>query len=63
MEALLTKPVVVGLAIAGAALSTLASVLQRKGALAEKNARLMNYAGYGFMGASMLLFTLAGLWR
>jgi len=29
--------------------------------LAVLGARLLNYAGYGFMGASMLPFALAGL--
>lgn len=62
MEVLLTKPVVVGLAILGALLSTFASIVQKKRSMTEKQARLMNYAGYGFMGASMLLFVLAGLW-
>ena len=62
MELLLGKPVVVSLAILGAVLSTLASLLQKKGILRERNAQLLNYAGYGVMGASMLLFVLAGLW-
>ena len=63
MEILLTKPVVVALAVIGAALSTVASFLQRRGTLGERNARILNYAGYGVMGASMLLFVLAGLLR
>jgi hypothetical protein len=62
MEVLLSKPVVVALAIAGAVLSTAASFLQRKGYVSEKTATGLNYAGYGVMGASMLLFVLAGLW-
>ena len=61
MEVLLTKPVVVALAVLGALCSMLASVLQKKGVLTEQRARILNYAGYGFMGASMLLFILAGL--
>ena len=61
MEILLTKPVVVTLAIAGALLSTSASYLHRRGKLSERRANLLNYAGYGVMGASMLLFALAGL--
>jgi hypothetical protein len=63
MEILLTKPVVVALAILGAALSSLASFLQTRGRISEKPARILNYAGYGFMGVSMVLFALAGLWR
>jgi len=62
MELLLTKPVVVALAILGAALSSLASFLQTRGRLGEKSARALNYAGYAFMGVSMLFFALAGLW-
>jgi hypothetical protein len=61
MDFLLARPVVIGLAILGAVLSTAASMLQSRGMLSEKNAKLMNYAGYGAMGASMLLFVLAGL--
>jgi hypothetical protein len=63
MELLLGRPVVVALAVLGAVLSTAASVLQTKGFLSERNARLLNYSGYGIMGLSMLLFVLAGLLR
>lgn len=63
MEILLTKPVVVALALVGAVLSTAASFLQRRGRLGERPAHVLNYAGYGFMGASMVLFALAGLLR
>ena len=62
MEVLLTRPVVVGLAVLGAVLATAASVLHRRGMVNERGAQILNYAGYGFMGASMLLFVLAGLW-
>ena len=62
MDVLLTKPVVVALAILGAALSTLASFLQTRGRISEKPARALNYAGYAFMVISMMLFALAGLW-
>lgn len=63
MELLLTKPVVVSLAVLGALLSAAASFLQMRGYVSEKTGKAMNYAGYGVMGASMLLFVLAGLWR
>jgi hypothetical protein len=63
VEILLAKPVVVTLAVLGAILSTLASWLQTRGRVSEKTGRVLNYAGYGAMGASMLLFVLAGLWR
>jgi hypothetical protein len=62
MDFLLTRPVVFTLAIVGAALSTLASFLQTRGRISEKTGRVLNYAGYGFMGVSMVFFALAGLW-
>jgi hypothetical protein len=62
MELLLTKPVVVALAIIGAVLSTSASFLRTRGYVSEKTGKALNYAGYGVMGVSMLLFVLAGLW-
>jgi hypothetical protein len=61
MELLLTKPVVVALAVLGAILSSSASFLQMRGYVGEKAGRALNWAGYGVMGASMLLFVLAGL--
>jgi len=63
VELLLSRAVVVTLALIGAALATAASYLQRRGTLSERAGRLLNYAGYGFMGASMLLFALAGMLR
>ncbi len=62
MDALLTRPVVVGLAIAGAVLCSLASYLEARGKVTHKTGRILNWTGYGAMGASMLLFVLAGLW-
>jgi hypothetical protein len=61
MEILLTRPVVVALAIVGAVVSTMASMLQGRGSLNDRQAKILNYAGYAIMGASMLLFALAGL--
>ena len=63
MELLLSKPVVVTLAVLGAILSSSASFLQRRGYVSEKAGRALNWAGYGVMGLSMLLFVLAGLLR
>jgi hypothetical protein len=63
MELLLTRPAVITLAVLGAALSSAASFLQMRGYLGAQAARALNWAGYGCMGASMLLFALAGLWR
>jgi hypothetical protein len=62
MEVLLSKPVVVALAIIGALLSTAATMLQTRGTIGERAGKALNWAGYGVMGASMLLFVLAGLW-
>jgi hypothetical protein len=62
VEVLLTKPVVVALAILGAALSSLAAFLQTRSRISDRTGRILNYTGYGFMGVSMALFALAGLW-
>ena len=62
MELLLSRPIVVALAVLGAILSSSASFLQMRGYVSEKTGRALNWAGYGAMGASMLLFALAGLW-
>ncbi|MFL6571478.1 MAG: hypothetical protein ACJ8G4_06980 [Burkholderiales bacterium] len=62
MELLLTKPVVVTLAILGAVFSSCASFLQMRGYVSMKTAKAINLAGYAIMGVSMLLFVLAGLW-
>lgn len=61
MEFLLQRGVVIALALAGAVLSTAASLLQSRGRLGERGARKLNYAGYAFMGLSMALFVAAGL--
>jgi hypothetical protein len=62
MELVLSKPVVVTLALLGAVLSSAASFLQARGYVSAKAGKALNWAGYGAMGASMLLFVLAGLW-
>ena len=49
------------LAVLGALLSALSSFLQVKGYFGDRSARALNWAGYGFMGASIALFVLAGL--
>ena len=61
MELLLTRPVVVGLAVVGALFAFCASVLGTTGKLSEVQAKRLNAAGYAAMAASMLLFALAGL--
>jgi len=61
MELLLSRPVVVALAVLGALLTAGSSVLQLRGYVGEKAARAINWAGYVLMAASMLLVVLAGL--
>ena len=61
MESLLSKPVVVGLAVLGALIAVVASVLGATGKLNQAQARRLNVIAYVVMGASMLLFALAGL--
>ena len=61
MELLISRPVVISLALLGALLATAASFLQTRGYLSDRGARALNRAGYAAMGASMLLFVLAGL--
>lgn len=60
MEWLFTRPVVIGLAIAGGVASLLASLLRVRGMVSEQRARQIHNAGYGFMAASMLFFVIAG---
>ena len=61
MEAFLDRRIVIGLAVLGGVLSALASLLQMRGTVTERQAKHLNYAGYAFMGASMALFAMAGL--
>ena len=46
MELLLDRGVVIGLAVAGAVLSTAASLLHARGRLGASGTRRLNYAGY-----------------
>ena len=61
MEVLLSKPAVVTLAVLGAILAVAASLLRAAGKLNEVQAKRLNRVAYVVMGASMLLFALAGL--
>ena len=61
MEALLDRRIVIALAVAGGVFALLSSILAVRGKAGERIPRILSYAGYGFMGASMLLFILAGL--
>ena len=61
MDFLLTRPVVVALALLGAVLATGASILQAKGIVGPRGGKVLNYSGYAAMALSMALFALAGL--
>ena len=61
MEVLLSRPAIVALAVLGAILAVAASLLRAAGKLNEVQARRVSFAAYIVMGASMLLFALAGL--
>jgi len=61
MELLLTRPVIIGLAIAGALVALAASMLQTRGTIDAERARQVNLAGYVLMGLSMALFIAVGL--
>ncbi len=61
MDLLLFKPTVVALAVLGAILAVAASLLRAAGKLDEVQAKRLNAVAYVVMGASMLLFALAGL--
>ena len=60
MDWLLTREVVVGLAILGALPSVAASVLEARGGITPTRAKQLNLAGYVLMGLSMLLFIVVG---
>ena len=60
MDWLLSREACITFAVIGALLSTAASILQVRKVLSARNAQLMSYAGYGAMGASMLVFIIAG---
>ena len=61
MEIVLTRPVIIGLAIAGALFALAASALQTKGMVSPERARQLNLTGYVLMGLSMALFVAVGL--
>ena len=61
MEVLLSRPAVVTLAALGAILAVIASLLRATGKLNEAQAKRLNVVAYIVMGASMVLFALAGL--
>ena len=60
MELLVSRPVVIALAIIGAVAATLATMLEARGKIDTRRAQKLNRAGYVAMAASMLLFIIAG---
>lgn len=58
IDSLLTREAMIALAVLGAVVSTAASALRPR--LSEHRARQIDYAGYGFMAASMLVFIING---
>jgi hypothetical protein len=58
VDSLLTREAMIALAVLGAIVSTVASALRPR--LGEHRARQLDYAGYGCMGASMLVFIING---
>jgi type II secretory pathway pseudopilin PulG len=58
MDILFSRPMVIALAILGAVASTLSTTVQAR--IGPARAKQLNRAGYACMGASMLLFIIAG---
>lgn len=57
---LISREVVIALAVIGALVSVAATVLRVRGMLGEAEARLVQRAGYVFMWISISLFIIAG---
>ncbi len=61
LDVVLQRPIIIALAIAGAAVATIGSVLLRQGSrVAPKTARLILRVGYGITWASIGFFIVAG---
>ena len=60
MDWLLTREVVITLAVLAAIPSVAASVLQVRGKIGAARARQLNLVGYVLMGVSMALFIVIG---
>lgn len=61
MKWLLAREMVVGLAVLGAVLSLLASILQSKHKVSEETAKRINLTAYFLMGISIVIFIVSGL--
>lgn len=61
LDVVLQRPVIIALAIAGAAIATVGSVLLRQGSRVDpKTARLVMRIGYGITWLSVGIFIVAG---
>jgi hypothetical protein len=60
LDWLLTREVVITLAVLAAIPSVAASLLQVRGKISAARARPLNFAGYVLMGISMALFIVIG---
>ena len=60
MDHVFSRPLVIALAILGALVSTLSTILQSKNMIGPRRAKQLNAAGYGCIGISMFLFIVAG---
>lgn len=61
LDLVLQRPIIIALAIAGAAVATVGSVLLRKGSRVDpKTARLVMRIGYGITWLSVGIFIVAG---
>ncbi len=60
LDSLLTRELMIGLALIGGACSLLQMLLQRKGLGSPMLLKLVNQAAYGFMAASMVVLVVAG---
>lgn len=61
LQPFIQRPVIVGLAIAGAVVSTIGSILLRRGSTVDpKLGRLVLHVGYGIAWLSVGLFIVAG---
>ena len=63
LDFLLQRSTVIALALAGGALSIIASFCGTRGAISAQTLKILNKAAYTFMAVSMILFVAAGLLR
>lgn len=61
IDLLLSRPTVITLAVVGGVLSILVTICRMRNLMSEEKLAWINKLSYGFMGASMVLFVVAGL--